>query len=54
VLARSPDNNRVVARVDANDATTIAFLTDGLLEPVGAQGWTEKRGEVLHFLIREP
>lgn len=49
VLARTPAGERVVARVDAEDEAGIAFLTDGLAEPVGSSGRTEKAGELLHF-----
>jgi acetyl-CoA C-acetyltransferase len=49
VLARTPDNGRVAAHVDGTDRAAIAFLTDGVCEPVGAQGRTERDGEMLHF-----
>lgn len=41
VVARTPGNARVLARVDARDTAMIAFLTDGQAEPVGSSGHTE-------------
>jgi acetyl-CoA C-acetyltransferase len=49
VLARSPGGSRVVARVDTAEPAQIAFLTEGLCEPVGTPGQTERRGELLYF-----
>jgi acetyl-CoA C-acetyltransferase len=43
VMARSPDGTRFLAKVPAEDAATIAFLTDGKVEPVGTRGTGEKR-----------
>ncbi len=40
IIARTPDNARVLARVDAGDEAMIAFLTDGKAEPVSATGQT--------------
>ncbi len=40
IIARTPANARVLARVDAGDEAMIAFLTDGKAEPVGATGQT--------------
>ena len=40
IIARSANGARVLARVAAEDAEMIAFLTDGAAEPVGAQGCT--------------
>jgi acetyl-CoA C-acetyltransferase len=49
VLARAPDGDRVIARVDGGDAESIAFLTDGKIEPVGCQGETVRVGEALNW-----
>ncbi len=40
IIARTPANARVLARVDAGDEAMIAFLTDGKAEPVSATGQT--------------
>ncbi len=46
VMARTPADERVVARVDAEE---IDFLTSGRVEPVGTAGITERRGDMLHW-----
>jgi acetyl-CoA C-acetyltransferase len=51
VLARAPDGGRVVARIDGTDVAGIAWLTDGVVEPVGRPGRTERKGERLHFRL---
>ena len=38
VLARTPDGTRTLAMVAPDDTATIAFLTDGKVEPVGTSG----------------
>jgi acetyl-CoA C-acetyltransferase len=38
IIARTPAGKRTLARVDADDTATIAFLTDGAVEPVGGSG----------------
>jgi acetyl-CoA C-acetyltransferase len=38
IMARTPDGARTLARVPAQDAAGIAFLTDGRAEPVGSKG----------------
>jgi len=38
VVACSPDGARFLAKVPAEDAAGIAFLTDGQAEPVGSEG----------------
>lgn len=38
IVARTPDGFRTLARVVASDAASIAFLTDGIEEPVGSAG----------------
>lgn len=38
IVARTPEGGRTLAKVPADDAAGIAFLTDGLAEPVGANG----------------
>jgi acetyl-CoA C-acetyltransferase len=47
VIARTPDDKRVLASVPASDAAMIAFLTDGLMEPVGSTGRISKGNEGL-------
>jgi acetyl-CoA C-acetyltransferase len=48
-LSRTPSGERLVARVEGDDAATIAFLTDGATEPVGKPGRHMRRGELLHW-----
>jgi acetyl-CoA C-acetyltransferase len=38
VICRTPSGTRTVASVPTSDAVTLAFLTDGRIEPVGARG----------------
>ncbi len=40
IIARTTTGARTVARVDPNDSEMIAFLSDGLVEPIGATGRT--------------
>jgi acetyl-CoA C-acetyltransferase len=47
VLARNPAGDRIVSRIDGNDEDGIAFLTKGVVEPVGTQGHTVRQGEML-------
>ena len=49
VLARNPAGERVICRIDAEDAAGIALLTSGAVEPVGQSGSTVRRGEALHW-----
>jgi acetyl-CoA C-acetyltransferase len=42
VIARTPDDKRVLASVPASDAAIITFLTDGRAEPVGSEGRISK------------
>lgn len=46
ILARTPNGDRVVARVLPDDEASIAFLTDGKAEPVGTQGEIVADGEL--------
>lgn len=46
VIARAPDGRRAIARVPADDAAAIAFLTSGESEPVGAPGSIARDGEL--------
>ena len=41
------DKERLIAAVDPKDERSIAFLTDGASEPVGAMGQNRKVGELL-------
>ena len=47
VLSRGPEGERVVARMSADDERSIAYLTDGWIEPVGRTGLNRKSGEYL-------
>ena len=38
IIARTPENARVLASVPAKDSAMVAFLTDGKVEPVGTCG----------------
>jgi acetyl-CoA C-acetyltransferase len=49
VMARAPDGARVAAKVAPDDARSIAFLTSGAQEPVGAKGVTAKDGDTLYW-----
>lgn len=50
IIARSPANARVMARVPASDEGMIAFLTDGQVEPVGTSGRTMiGEGGLMHW-----
>jgi acetyl-CoA C-acetyltransferase len=49
VMARGPDGARLVAKVAPDDARSIAVLTDGKVEPVGAKGVTAKSGDTLFW-----
>ena len=49
VISLAPDGTRVVAKVDPEDVATIAFLTDGNVEPVASPGVTKKEGGTLHW-----
>ena len=51
VLVRNPAGDRVICRIDAEDAAGIAFLTDGTSEPVGSSGTTIRRGDTLHWHV---
>ncbi|WEK44431.1 MAG: acetyl-CoA acetyltransferase [Candidatus Sphingomonas colombiensis] len=47
VVARLPDGNRTLAHVPGEDAATIAFLTDGAVEPVGTNGAVIASGDLM-------
>ena len=49
VISRAPDGSRVIAKVARDDAATIAFLTDGAVEPVGSSGITVRQGDTLFW-----
>ena len=38
IVARTPAGERTLAKVLATDGEGIAFLTDGMVEPVGTSG----------------
>lgn len=45
VVARTPEGARTLAHVDVSDGAMLAFLTDGVAEPVGAAGQIVPLGE---------
>jgi acetyl-CoA C-acetyltransferase len=45
VIARAPNGIRFIAKVPAEDAATIEWLTSGEQEPVGAPGLAVKAGD---------
>jgi len=47
VLSRGPDGERVIAKVESSDSRSLAFLTDGNVEPVGKLGHNRRAGDVL-------
>lgn len=50
IVARTPDGGRTLARVDPGDVDTIAFLTNGKIEPVGTPGVVEGgTDEIAHW-----
>jgi acetyl-CoA C-acetyltransferase len=53
VVARSPAGERFLARVPADDDATIAFLTDGAVQPVGTAGHGRKGADGLVAWRRE-
>lgn len=52
VVARTPAGARTLSHVDVADVETLAFLTDGQVEPVGTAGSIEPRGEAGRFWRR--
>ncbi|NCA01830.1 MAG: acetyl-CoA acetyltransferase, partial [Sphingomonadaceae bacterium] len=51
IIARTANGARVLARVPAEDAQMIAFLTNGAAEPVGAQGRTLRGADgLIHWM----
>jgi acetyl-CoA C-acetyltransferase len=48
-LSRTPSGERLIAHVAADDAATIAYLTDGKVEPVGRPGRHARRAGLLHW-----
>ncbi len=50
VIARTPAGQRVLARVDGDDAALIRFLSDGAVEPIGTAGRIARGdGDLLHW-----
>jgi len=47
VLSRTSEGMRVIAKVEASDARSLAFLTDGRTEPVGKLGQNRRSGDDL-------
>ena len=52
IVARTPMGGRTLAHVDVGYAALVAFLTDGLCEPVGSAGLIEPRGNTGRFWVR--
>lgn len=52
VIARTPDDARLLAKVAADDDATLAALTDRTVEPVGLAGLIQARDDIPHFTIR--
>lgn len=53
IVARTPDGSRTLAAVMPDDVATIAWLTDGREEPVGATGRIEQGRGPLREWVRE-
>lgn len=49
VVARTPQGERFLARVDGRDEETIARLTSATEEPVGAKGMSARREDLSHW-----
>ncbi len=49
VVARTPTNERFLARVEGRDEETIARLTSAAEEPVGAEGISARREDLNHW-----
>ena len=47
VLSRGPDGERIIAKVEPTDTVSLAFLTDGKVEPVGKSGSNRLSGNNL-------
>jgi acetyl-CoA C-acetyltransferase len=47
VLSHGPDGQRIIAKVDAEDSRSLAFLTEGSVEPVGKIGRNRRAGDSL-------
>jgi acetyl-CoA C-acetyltransferase len=51
VVGLTDDRRRFLAQVDGADAETIAFLTDGNVEPVGTRGDARMRDDVAYWAV---
>lgn len=51
VLSRTRTGDRIIARVQPDDARSIAFLTDGTAEPVGHVGSHRRIGDMLVWQV---
>lgn len=45
IVARTPNAERLLAKVTGDDADTITYLSNGAAEPIGAAGQTVKHGD---------
>ena len=52
VVAKTPDGDRTLAKISANDEAGIAFLTNGQAEPVGSHGTIKATAEGDHIWMR--
>jgi acetyl-CoA C-acetyltransferase len=55
VIARTPQGERVVARVTGSDPSVLKFLTDEAVEPIGSTGYVYDGNDgLIHFALRRP
>jgi acetyl-CoA C-acetyltransferase len=47
VLSRGPGGERIIARVEGDDVRSLAFLTDGTVEPVGKLGHNRRSADAM-------
>ena len=55
VVARTPQGDRVLARVTGSDPSVLKFLTDETAEPVGSTGYVYDGNDgLIHFALQPP
>jgi acetyl-CoA C-acetyltransferase len=55
VVARTPQGERVVARVTGSDPSVLKFLTDEAVEPIGSTGYVYDGNDgLIHFALQRP
>ena len=47
VLSLGPEGARIIAKVEGDDARSLAFLTDGAVEPVGKLGHNRRSADAM-------